>query len=400
MQAFFRLDLAGAARAIAAADAALGGQPADAATWFARSLHLALGERLVPIGGSVPFELRHSWPVEGTRPDGLELELSIAATNLRLPVDGLPRGGNLPLTDTPAGDHELRWRLLRGDVELCARTALVSVVAERDTRLAKLRAAADAAGDDLDGRSLHALARMLPAMTRGRAEETLLPGARLLEDAEALARALADGERHHGPDRPGDHWLRIPTADRTFAVRLFVPPTGDTPRPLVLALHGAGGSENLFFDGYGDGEAVRQCADRGFYLCAPRQGLGVPDLPALVDALAARWPIDRERVFLIGHSMGAAMAVANAAAAPHRFAGVAALGGGGDPGDAEAVRTLPFFVGVGSRDFLAGSARNLRDRLQALTTPLEWREYAGVEHLAIVQIALPDVFTWFDSLRN
>ena len=27
-----------------------------------------------------------------------------------------------------------------------------------------------------------------------------------------------------------------------------------------------------------------------------------------------------------------------------------------------------------------------------------WHEYDGVEHWAVVQIALPDVFAWFDAL--
>ena len=39
--------------------------------------------------------------------------------------------------------------------------------------------------------------------------------------------------------------------------------------PLVLALHGAGGSENMFFDGYGDGKVARLCAERGWLLAAP-----------------------------------------------------------------------------------------------------------------------------------
>jgi predicted esterase len=234
-------------------------------------------------------------------------------------------------------------------------------------------------------------------MPRRRGEETVLPGAHLLAEAEQLAAAMAAARPFYGPSRPGQFWLRVPSGRLTFAVRLLVPPPTDTKQPLVIALHGAGGSENLFFDSYGDGEALRQCEQRGWYLCAPRAGLGVPDLPALVDALAQRYPIDVRRVLLVGHSMGAAMAVGAASAAPERFAAVAALGGGGDVRDSDALRRVPFFVATGSRDFLRAGALRLHERLQQPETRIEWREYAGVEHWSIVQIALPDVFTWFDA---
>ncbi|MBL9077608.1 MAG: alpha/beta fold hydrolase [Planctomycetes bacterium] len=399
VQAFFRLDTATVAESIATADAALDAAPRSADERFAASLALALRQRLVPTGGAIAFDVRYAWRHELAPPADLALELQLgAAAPVRIAIDALPFAGTLPLGDLGEGDHELRWSVLAGDRALATRALGVSVVVRRDERLAALRAAADAAGDDLDGRSLALLAKLLPTMARGRGEETVLPGARLLADAEALAAAVAEGRPFHGPARPGQHWLRVPTGDGTTVVRLLVPPPADGEQALVLALHGAGGSENLFFDGYGDGAIVRACAARGHYLCAPRQGLGVPDLPALVDALAARYPIDRKRVFVIGHSMGAAMAVANAARAPERFAGVVALGGGGDPGD-RALGDLPFFVAAGSRDFLGGAARQLHDRLQQRGATVAWRSYAGVEHLAIVQVALPDVFTWLDGLR-
>ena len=51
------------------------------------------------------------------------------------------------------------------------------------------------------------------------------------------------------------------------------------PLPLVIALHGAGGSENMFFDAYGNGKIVDLCRKRGWLLVAPRLsffGLGMP----------------------------------------------------------------------------------------------------------------------------
>jgi predicted esterase len=401
VQAFFRLDTAAVAAAIANADAALAGAAPTHHQRFAASLQLTLPQRLLPVDGDAPFELRACWRSDVELPAELTLRIEVSGGSaaIELPVPALPLTGVLPLAGVAAGDHELRWSLRAGGTDLGTRSTHVSVVPDRDRRLDALTAAADQAGGDLDGRTLAAHARTLRAMTKRRGEETVLPGARLLAEAEALARAVADGQPFHGPARPGQFRLRVPTATTTFAVRLLVPAAAADPAPpLVLALHGAGGSENLFFDGYGDGEIVRQCARRGFYLCAPRAGLGTPDLPALLDALAARYPFDRARVLLVGHSMGAAMAVACAGRAPARYAAVAALGGGGEVGDADGLQRLPFFVGTGSRDFLRRGAEQLRVRLEQLQAPVEWRLYQGVEHLAIVQIALPDVFTWFDRV--
>ncbi|MCA8965518.1 MAG: dienelactone hydrolase family protein, partial [Planctomycetes bacterium] len=165
---------------------------------------------------------------------------------------------------------------------------------------------------------------------------------------------------------------------------------------LVIAVHGAGGSENLFFDGYGDGEVVRQAAQRGWLVAAPRVGFGQLDCAALADALADRFPIDRSRVLLVGHSMGAMQVIGNAMRTPASWAAVAALGGGGQVRASDALKKLPLFVGVGSRDFALGQARALDRSLRAAGATSTLREYAGVEHLAIVQLALDDVFGFFE----
>ena len=160
-----------------------------------------------------------------------------------------------------------------------------------------------------------------------------------------------------------------------------------------------GGSENMFFESYGHGAIIERCRERGWLLVAPRGGafVGAP-VADVVDELAKLYPVDRGRVMLVGHSMGAGQAVAAAMSEPTRYAAVAALGGGGSVRPQPALRDLPFFVGIGSEDFGLKAAKKLADNLErAGAATVIFREYPGIEHLAIVQVALGDVFRFFDE---
>jgi dienelactone hydrolase len=163
----------------------------------------------------------------------------------------------------------------------------------------------------------------------------------------------------------------------------------------VVALHGLGVGADAYFEAYGAGRIVKECADRGWVLVAPEGGLAAPPVAAILEKLAERYPLDARRVFLVGHSVGAGQALALAATG--KFAGVAALGGGGKAAKPEAFAGLPTFVGVGDADSLAlAGARALRKSL-AGAKRVTYREYEGVEHLVIVREALPDAFEVFDA---
>lgn len=407
VQAFFGLDLRGVARAIERAEVALLAEPPAAGQRFARSLQMSLGARLVAPAGTVTYELTRAFD-DLELPSGIMLEIVFAGAEtpaLRVPVTELPTRGEIPLQGLPTGDGGLAWRITAGGEVLASRRQGLSVAADVAPRLARLAAVADsceqvpARDRSIEQASLAALVKMLQGMTRKRPEETVLPGASLLAEAENLAGHLAAGDAYYSAARTGQHWLRVPLARGTAAVRFAAPaiPEGER-RPIVVALHGAGGSENLFFDGYGDGLVARLAAERGWFVAAPRSGgfAGV-DLPQLVEALAGRWPIDTQRIFVVGHSMGAAQAIAAAGSQPERFTAVAALGGGGAVARKNGLERLPFFVGVGERDFARKPATQLHRQLVAAGARSTLREYPDVEHLAIVQFALPDVFGFFDA---
>jgi pimeloyl-ACP methyl ester carboxylesterase len=199
--------------------------------------------------------------------------------------------------------------------------------------------------------------------------ESDVPAAKRCGEAKEMLKLLADGKPYFTFDRPGDHWVTVPTGEKGKTLtrcRLFVPEKLDAkkPVPLVLALHGAGGSENLFFEGYGAGHIVKLCKDRGWLLVAPGSGLGfgltpTPPFGDIIDELAKRYPVDAKRIYIVGHSMGASMTVDAIQKNPGKFAAAACLGGAGSIRKAEAFDGLPLFVGVGDKDFALKSSKAL-----------------------------------------
>ena len=213
------------------------------------------------------------------------------------------------------------------------------------------------------------------------------------------------------PAGPATTGSSVPTGEKGKIVtpcRLFVPEDLDpkTPVPLVVAMHGAGGSENMFFEGYGAGHIVRLCKDRGWLLVSPRAGLGFGLTPAppvgdIVDELAKHYPVDPKRVFILGHSMGSSMAFDAVQKDPGKFAAVACLAGGGSVRKAEVFAELPVFIGVGDKDFAVKTAKGLQANLEkAKAKNVTFKEYPDVEHLVIVREALGDVFDLFDKVTK
>lgn len=412
VQAFFRLDTGAVAKAIDVAGSALAGQPRSVAEQYAASLQWSLDDRMVAAGdGSLEGRVSLAYRIddEDYEPTNLQLAVLVpAAAHAKgmqlvvMPLSELPMTTSLPLSGLLVGDHVLTWTILAGEEVLVRREQALSVVEDLDARLEALAISAKEQRSQVpatvESQTLVALSRMLQGMRRRRPGETVLRGAELLAEAEELAAWLAAGrdQPFYGGHRSGSFRLRVPVGKRTVSVRVSVPEVASDV-PMVVALHGAGGSENLFFDGYGDGRVVRLGAARKWMVVAPRVALGSLDCAALVDALAERFPVDTNRVVMVGHSMGAMQAVANAVGDPKRYRGVAALGGGGRVGRGTDFGGLPFFVGVGSADFALSGARSLHRALRSAGAVSELREYQGVEHLAIVQLALDDVFVFFDE---
>lgn len=386
---------------------------ADDVLW-AESLVVRPAKRLLATSANeVALKIDSFYRVSGKQPDKVQLRWTLQGDKGKpsaistVDANALPLSTKLTWKEIREGDYALRCEVLVAGKVCATGEQTVSLVERLDDRLAKLKKELAALEDKPRSVEKATLARLLSTigeLAAGRTLETNYPAHRLVVEAEALLAALKADKSYYGPARSGQFWLTLVSGSSSDSVRVQVPAEAKKgkPLPLVVAMHGAGGSENMFFDGYGDGLVAKLCARRGWLLVTTRTPLfnlgGGVDVPRVVDALARIYPVDTKKVVLIGHSMGAAQAVAAAGRTPERFRAVAALGGGGGFRASEEVKGVRFFVGCGERDFALGGARNLhRALVKGGVKKATFKAYDDVEHLIIVQLALPDVFRFFDE---
>ena len=214
-----------------------------------------------------------------------------------------------------------------------------------------------------------------------------------LHTAEAIRRDPAGGFFHATPGVACEFWLTVPTAGAKTPCRVQLPAVpADHQVPVVVALHGVGGSEHLFPEAYGAGCLAKAAREAGYALVCPRGSVfGAPPVPEILAELAKRFPIDTTRVHLVGHSLGASQAAELAQRPGANYASVTLLAGGGRVRDAAKLKTTRLFFAVGDIDFAAKSTRNFLKAIVAAGAKPTSREYPGVEHLTIVRYAIDDV---------
>lgn len=162
---------------------------------------------------------------------------------------------------------------------------------------------------------------------------------------------------------------------------------------VVIALHGAGGSENMFFESYGRGSAVTQALKRNWIFVSPRAGSDAVN--DVLDWLTNVRGIKVNKLFILGHSMGGGLALgANPKIKPAAIAGLAPA----VVRMSDAAKATPTFIAVGKQEngALLTSVNNLVKQ-NSERTDFEFKEYDPCEHLMVVAEALPDVYAFFDK---
>jgi predicted esterase len=306
------------------------------------------------------------------------------------------------LPSLPAGDYRVSALCKTDDGAFDLIAEGISISRDLDSRLGQVEAWYDAnrrGKGDTAVATARWLARELKQGRKGQPTEIDAPWNTWLQDFESLSVPDSDFLKSISKSAPRAYWLQLSNGSQSQIVRLGLPALSSNRVPVIFAFHGAGGSENMFFDAYGAGRLVEWANERGWIVVSPRQsmnGLGM-DIEAMLNTLEEWLPIDRDRVMFVGHSMGAAQAIAQASAHPDQVHSVAALGGGGMPRSSLRSSPVRFFVAAGDRDFGRPRAKSLAETLRNLDCRVEYREYSDVEHMVIVQAALRDVFVFLDQ---
>jgi polyhydroxybutyrate depolymerase len=179
------------------------------------------------------------------------------------------------------------------------------------------------------------------------------------------------------PSRTEDVVVALDGALRTALVHSPTETLGGAPvalMPLVIALHGSDGSgadleavtgyddvadREGFVVAYADGLLVQSYgpSSRSWnsgQCCEPATSAGVDDvafIEALIDRLVDRYPVDPQRVFIVGHSNGAIMAQVLGCRLADRIAGVASVAGAlDDTQSCNPSRGVPFLEVHGTYD--------------------------------------------------
>ena len=177
--------------------------------------------------------------------------------------------------------------------------------------------------------------------------------------------------------------------------------------PLVLCLHGAGGGTEA-------PKALERRDGPPCFVLAPsvppkefswtdRRRNGIPYALELIDALIERLPIDRDRIYVTGQSMGGFGTFGAIAARPDFFAAAVPICGGWKPADAPGLKDVPIWVFHGDADTVI-PVRYSREMVTALRDAggePRYTEYPGVGHNAWVRAYESDeTWAWLFSQRR
>ncbi len=183
--------------------------------------------------------------------------------------------------------------------------------------------------------------------------------------------------------------------------------------PLIIFLHGIGerGDDLQRVAVSGPPAIIKHEADWPFIntfiiaspQCPPREWWDPLQLRDLLDEIIAKYPVDPDRIYLTGLSMGGYGTWAFAQAFPQRSAAIAPICGAGDPLDARRLKDLPIWAFHGDKDPVVpieGDYQMIR-ALRDIQGRVRFTVYPNVGHVSWIRAyADQRLYGWFLQQRR
>ncbi|MCX6549854.1 MAG: alpha/beta fold hydrolase [Acidobacteria bacterium] len=332
----------------------------------------------------------------------------------------------LDLSAMEDGSYTVEAEVLDGTTSLGASRLAIVVLRGLDTRLRSLEAAAAKAPEAFRADVLYPV-DYIRNVNRGRVRLGAFDVPVELKAADGIVAATQAGTDPF-KGRTGDmerHYV-LQGANEVMPYRVYVPTgyTGASPAPLVIALHGLGGSEDSFFDAYSK-LPPRLAEQHGFLMAAPlgfrpdgfygaavtgapdaatrrRLEFSEKDVLEVLRLMRAQYQVDDTRIYLIGHSMGAIGTWYLGAKYADTWAALGLFAGTGSPATVERMKHIPQIVVHGDADptVNVSGSRSMVAEMRRLGVEVAYIEVPGGNHTDVVVPNLPKVFDFLAAHRK
>jgi poly(3-hydroxybutyrate) depolymerase len=329
--------------------------------------------------------------------------------------------------DVADGGYLLVVDVANGSSPLGAAALTIALRKGLDATVARLETDATRAPESLRADILFPVDR-LRNVNRGRLELRTFDPEKDLAAAETVAAALKT-KKDPFARRTGDfkRHYQLDAANEIIPYRLYVPTTynGSRTFPLVVALHGLGGTEDSFFDGY-EKQLPPLAEQHGYIVAAPLGyrvdgsygwGVGTPpldpnvrrtqelseqDVMQVLQRVRQQYKIDENRIYLMGHSMGGIGTWKIAAKYPDVWAAIGPISGSGAPATIERFRHIPEVVVHGDNDATVNvsGSRNMVEKMKELGVEVKYIEVPGGSHGSVVAPNIAPILDFFDAHRK
>jgi predicted peptidase len=175
--------------------------------------------------------------------------------------------------------------------------------------------------------------------------------------------------------------------------------------PLIIFLHGSdeSGRDLKRLKTHGLPKIVEQRNDFPFIVASPQaltpaEGFNGDMLNGMLDDLVASLPVDVDRIYLTGLSMGGFATWGWAVETPERFAAIAPICGGWDPADAQKLKKLPIWAFHGADDDVIDitDGQDMVDAVKAVGGNVKFTVYPDGGHDVWTETyENPALYDWF-----